>query len=56
MTINKELMKIILFQVGARKLRSATKNQVVMGCKLFLFWHQIILVFRSTRWNGLIGH
>jgi hypothetical protein len=56
MTINQELMKIILSQVGARKFRSTIQNQVVMGCKLFLFWHQVILALRSTRWNGLIGH
>jgi len=51
MTINQELAKIILSQVGARKFRSTTKNKVVMGCKLFLFRHQVILVLRSTRWN-----
>jgi hypothetical protein len=56
MTINQEFVKIILFQVGARKFRSTTQNQVVIGYKLFLFQHQVILMLRSTECNGLIRH
>jgi len=27
-----------------------------MGCNLFIFWFQVILVLRNTGWNELIGH
>jgi hypothetical protein len=33
-TINQELVKIILSQVGTRKFISNIQNQIVMGCKI----------------------
>lgn len=46
--INKRREKIDLFQVGVRKFISIIHNQVVMGCNLFIFWFQVILVLRIT--------
>jgi hypothetical protein len=28
----------------------------VIGCKLFLFWYQFVLLLRRIGWKGLIGH
>jgi hypothetical protein len=47
--INKRREKIDLFQFSVRLV-------VVMGCNLFIFWFQVILVLRNTGWNELIGH
>jgi hypothetical protein len=52
----KDLRILILFQDGARKFISIIQNQVVMGCNLFIFWFQVILVLRNMGWNELIGH
>jgi hypothetical protein len=46
--INKRREKIELFQFSVRLV-------VVMSCNLFIFWFQVILVLRNTRWNELIG-
>lgn len=54
--INEGRVKINLSQVGARKFISNIQGHVVMGCKLFLFQYQVILVLRSTRLKELIGH
>jgi hypothetical protein len=45
--INEECMKIDLSQAGVRNFRSTIQNQVVMGCKLFLFQHQVMFMLRS---------
>jgi hypothetical protein len=37
MTINQELVKIILYQVGASNFRSNIQSHVVMDCKLSFF-------------------
>jgi len=47
--INKRREKIDLFQFSVRLV-------VVMGCNLFIFWFQVILVLRNTGWKELIGH
>jgi hypothetical protein len=47
--INKRREKIDLFQFSVRPV-------VVMGCNLFIFLFQVILVLRNTGWNELIGH
>jgi len=54
--INERREKIDLFQVGVRKLILIIHNQVVMGCNLFIFSFQVILVLRITGWNALIEH
>jgi hypothetical protein len=54
--INEECVKIDLSQVSVRNFKSTIHNQVMMGCKLFLFQHQVMLMLRSTAWKGLIGH
>jgi hypothetical protein len=46
--INKRRETIELFQFSVRLV-------VVMSCNLFIFWFQVILVLRNTRWNELIG-
>jgi hypothetical protein len=56
MTINQELVKIILSQVGANNFRSNIQSHVVMGCKLFLFRYQVALVLKNSGWHELIGH
>jgi hypothetical protein len=47
--INKRREKIKLFQFSVRLV-------VVMGCNLFIFWFQVSLILRNTKWNELIGH
>jgi len=42
--INERREKIDLFQVGVRKFISIIYDQVVMGCNLFIFLFQVILV------------
>jgi hypothetical protein len=54
--INERREKIDLFQVGVRKFIYIIQNQVAMSCNLFIFWFQVILVFRSMGCNELIGH
>jgi hypothetical protein len=54
--INEECVKIDLSQTSVRNFRSTIYNQVVMGCKLFLFQHQVMFMLKSTVWKGLIGH
>jgi hypothetical protein len=54
--INERHVKIDLFQVYARKFISNIQRHVVMGCKLFLFQYQVILILRSTSLKELIGH
>jgi hypothetical protein len=54
--INEGRVKINLSQVGARKFISNIQRHVVMGCKLFLFQYQVILILRSTSLKELIGH
>jgi hypothetical protein len=54
--INEECVKIELSQANVRNFRSTIHNQVVMGCKLFLFQHQVMFMLRNTAWKGLIGH
>jgi hypothetical protein len=49
-------MKIEVSQYEMKSFQTTICNHVVMGCKLFLFRHQVALRLRSTRWNGLIGH
>jgi hypothetical protein len=45
--INNRHEKIDLFQFSVKLV-------VVIGC--IIFWFQVILVLRNTRWNELIGH
>ena len=54
--INEEYVKIDLSQASVRNFRFTIQDQVVMGCKLFLFQHQVIFMLKSTAWNELIGH
>jgi hypothetical protein len=54
--INEECVKIDLSQTSVRNFISTIQNQVVMGCKLFLFQHQVMFMLRSTAWKGLIGY
>lgn len=57
MTINQELMNIILFQVGGSNIKFNIQSHVVMGCKLFLFRYQVALMLRSVGyWKSLIGY
>jgi hypothetical protein len=44
----KECVKIDLSQVSVRNFRPTIHNQVVMGCKLFLFQHQVMFMLRNT--------
>jgi hypothetical protein len=37
--INGKCVKTNLFEASVRNFRSTIQNQVVMGCKLFLFQH-----------------
>ena len=54
--INEKCVKIDLSQASVRNFKSTIQNQVVMGCKLFLFQHQVMFMLRSTTWKGLIEH
>jgi hypothetical protein len=51
MTINQNLVKIILSQVGANNFRLNIHSYVVMGCKLILFRYQVALMLRSIGWK-----
>jgi hypothetical protein len=55
-TVNPELLKIILSQVGASNFKYNTRSHVMKACKLFIFWYQVALMLRNTGWKGLIGH
>jgi hypothetical protein len=44
----KECVKIDLSQASVRNFRSTIHNQVVMGCKLFLFQNQVMFMLRNT--------
>jgi hypothetical protein len=54
MTINQELLKIILSQVGVSNFKYNTQSHVMKACELFIFRYQVALMLRSTRWKGLI--
>lgn len=56
MTINQELVKIILFQVGESTFKPSIPSHVVIGCKLSFFWNQVALMLKSIKWNELNGH
>ena len=56
MTINQELVKIILSQAGASNVKYNTKSHVINAWKVFLFRYEVALMLRSTIWKGLIGH
>jgi hypothetical protein len=49
MTINRELVKIILSQVGESTFKPNIPSHVVISCKLSFFWYQVALVLKSIK-------
>lgn len=54
--INKGHVEIDLSQVGAKNFRSTIQSYVMVGCKLFLFRYQVVLLLKRIGWKGLTGH
>jgi hypothetical protein len=54
--INKGHVKIYLSQVGVKNFRFTIQSYVVVGCKLFLFRYQVVLLLKRTGWKGLTRH
>jgi hypothetical protein len=43
-------------EIGVNNFKYNTRSYVMKVCKLFLFRYKVALMFRSTRYNGLVGH
>lgn len=66
--VNKERVKMNLFQVRMKNVRSTFHSHVMVNCKLFLIWYQskphrlmggIVahrLLLKRIGWKELIGH
>jgi hypothetical protein len=54
--IERELEKIIERREKIDLFQFSVRLVIVMGCNLFIFWFQVTLVLRNTKWNELIGH
>jgi hypothetical protein len=51
MTIDEEIVKIILSQVGTSNFKYNTQSHVMKARKLFLFQYQVALMLRSMGWK-----
>jgi hypothetical protein len=43
-------------EIGVNYFKYNTRSYVMKVCKLFMFQHQVALMLRSTRYNGLVRH